>query len=375
MNIADLTSESIRSIQAYKPGKPLEALAREYGITDAIKLASNENPLGASPLALAAIKKAMGELHRYPDGDALLLKNALAAHLSVKTDRIVLGNGSNEILDLIVRTFVSPDHEVIFSQHAFLVYPIVTKLVGATSRVAKAYSADAATPYGHNLAEFSKLINAKTRLIFIANPNNPTGTWLAENELKSFIRSLPAHIIVVVDEAYFEFVQEKNYPNTALWIDEFPNLLVTRTFSKIYGLAALRVGYGITSPEISDLLNRVRQPFNTNTLGQVAAIAALQDKEFVQQAIEINQEGLAYFYKTCKEMGLNTIPSVGNFLLIEVGKQSDAVYEGLLREGVIVRPVANYGLSQFLRVTVGNKTENQRCMTALKKVMQAQHGA
>ena len=315
----------------------------------------------------------MTELHRYPDGNGLKVKQALANKLNLNQNQITLGNGSNDILELIVRTFVMPDKEVIFSTHAFAVYSIVTQAVNGIMKIAPANSAEHIMPYGHNLTAMLTQITDKTRVIFVANPNNPTGTWLNQNELYNFIKHIPDNIIVVIDEAYFEYVKEIDYPNTLQWLDEFKNLVITRTFSKIYGIPSVRIGYGISHPELADLLNRVRQPFNVNAVAQAAAIAALSDDAHVSKSLKTNQQGMAQLIAACDYMKLNYIPSVGNFICINVVNNTTVnaktVYEGLLHEGVIVRPLTNYQLPNYLRITIGIQQENQRFIDSLKKVL------
>ncbi len=369
----ELANPGVQKLTPYAPGKPLDELERDYGISDAVKLASNENPLGPSPKAQAAVQTIMAELHRYPDGNGFALKQALADKLGVAPAQITLGNGSNDVLELIARTFVMPGDEVVFSAHAFAVYPIVTQAVNGVMKIVPANAADHAMPYGHDLDAMLAAITDKTRVVFVANPNNPTGTWLGKDALYRFIQQVPSNVIVVIDEAYFEYVQEGDYPDAMHWLGEFNNLVVTRTFSKIYGIPALRIGYGVSHPELADLLNRVRQPFNVNMAAQAAALAALEDTEFVSQSLQTNSNGMQQLEAACAELGLGFIPSVGNFICIDVasttGVNADSVYEGLLREGVIVRPVANYQLPNYLRVTIGTEQENQRFITALKKVL------
>ena len=362
----DLAVPGVRGLEPYRPGKPIEELEREYGVTNAIKLASNENPLGPSPRALEAARRALRVIHRYPDDNGFALKQALARKLNVVPGNITLGNGSNDILELLARAFVQPENEVVFSEHAFAVYPIVTRAVGAKPVITKAKN------WGHDLAAMRAAVNARTRLVFIANPNNPTGTWLAAGELEEFIRSMPAHVLVAVDEAYFEYVSEPDYPDTVTWVGKYPNLITTRTFSKAYGLAGLRVGYAVSSPEMADVLNRVRQPFNVNSVALAAATAALGDEMHVARAAQVNREGMQLLAGTFKSLGLNFIPSAGNFVCVDFGRPAALVYEGLLRAGVIVRPVANYGMPNHLRITVGRPEENLRFITALKQVMRDQ---
>jgi histidinol-phosphate aminotransferase len=357
-----LAVPGVRGLQPYVPGKPVEELEREYGVTHAIKLASNENPLGPSPKALAAAQVALAEIARYPDGGGFALKRALAAKLGVLPEQVTLGNGSNDILEFAARAFVTAQDEVMFSQHAFAVYPIVTQAVGARAVEVPARE------WGHDLGAMQAAITPRTRLIFIANPNNPTGTWLRSGELQKFLDSVPESAIVVVDEAYFEYVEESAYPDTIAWLARYPNLICARTFSKIYGLAGLRVGYGVSSPVVADLLNRVRQPFNVNSVAQAAALAALDDSAHLDKARRVNADGMRQLVQGFEQLGLDYIPSVGNFVCVEVG-EAGRVYEQLLRAGVIVRPVANYGMPRHLRITIGQADENQRFLDALKTAL------
>jgi len=367
-NYLELAAPGLKGLQPYQPGKPIEELEREYGISNIIKLASNENPLGPSLLALEAIKQELDELARYPDGNGFALKQALSQKLGVEKSHITLGNGSNDILELIARAFATADNDVIFSQHAFAVYPIVTQAVNARAVVIPAKD------WGHDLEAMAQAVTDRTRLVFIANPNNPTGTYLTADKLKGFIAGLPRHVIVVVDEAYFEYahdprMQADGYPDVTQWLGEFPNLIVTRTFSKAYGLAALRVGYSVSDPGIADLLNRVRQPFNVNHLAIVAATAALNDSQHLDKGIHLNAVGMQQLVEGFDTLGLDFIPSVGNFVCVDVGKAAATVYDALLHEGVIVRPVANYQMPQHLRVTIGLPQENERFLQALLKVL------
>jgi len=367
MNLFSLATHGVQLLKPYQPGKPLAELEREYGIRNAVKLASNENPLGPSPAALKVIREQLHDLARYPDGNGFALKAALASKHGVDVAQITLGNGSNDILELLARAFVTPDNEVIFSQHAFAVYPIVTQAVGARAVVT------AAREWGHDLDAMLAAISDNTRLIFIANPNNPTGTWLSRQQLQLFLSRLPSHVVVVLDEAYFEYASDpamgaEDYPNGMQWLSEYSNLVVTRTFSKAYGLAGLRVGYSISHAEIADLLNRVRQPFNVNSLALAAAEAALQDQGHLQNALACNVAGLQQYARAFTTLGLEYIPSIANFISVKVGEAA-TIYEQLLRQGVIVRPVANYGMPEYLRITVGTAEENQRCIDALQQVM------
>ncbi|MBI3569599.1 MAG: histidinol-phosphate transaminase [Gammaproteobacteria bacterium] len=361
--IINLAIPGVRGLEPYQPGKPIEELEREYGVTGAIKLASNENPLGPSPRALTAARDALADIHRYPDGNGFALKSALARKHDIKPECITLGNGSNDILEFLARAFVLPENEVIFSEHAFAVYPIVTRAVGAKAVVVPAKN------WGHDLSAMRKAVNARTRLIFIANPNNPTGTWLKADELEEFLRAMPAHVLVAVDAAYFEYVGEREYPNTIAWTAKYPNLVTTRTFSKAYGLAGLRAGYGVSTPAIADVLNRVRQPFNVNSVALAAATAALEDETHVAHAVQTNRDGMRQLIGAFKELGLEYIASAGNFICIDFKRPAAAMYEALLRQGIIVRPVANYGMPNHLRVTVGLPQENERFIKALEKVI------
>ncbi|MDT8388348.1 MAG: histidinol-phosphate transaminase [Thiogranum sp.] len=361
----------VQALRPYAPGKPLSELEREYGIRDAVKLASNENPLGPSQRVLDAMQAQFADLARYPDGNGFELKTALAQTCAVPQDWITLGNGSNDVLELVARAFLSPKTSAVFSAHAFAVYPIVTQAIGARAIVAPAHDGSRGRRFGHDLDAMQAAIDADTRVVFIANPNNPTGTWLDRSALHAFLRQVPDQVIVVIDEAYFEYVSEADYPNALEWLAEFPNLLVTRTFSKAYGLASLRVGYGVSQPGLADMLNRVRQPFNVNSLAQAAAVAALADTEHLQRSVQLNRQGLQQFSDGLRDLSLDFIPSVGNFIAVDVGRAADAVYERLLREGVIVRPIANYAMPNYLRISVGLETENHRCLQALARVLTA----
>lgn len=357
--IYQLAVSGVQQLIPYKPGKPIEELERELGLKRIIKLASNENPLGPSKKALAAIQEELPHLSLYPDGSGYRLKNALARKFDVDPVQITLGNGSNEILELVARAFLTPELEVLFSQHAFAVYPIVTQAVGATAVVVPALN------FGHDLAAMQQKVNKKTRLVFIANPNNPTGTLLPQADLQRFIEALPETCICVLDEAYFEFVTNRGQDDSVSWLNKYPNLIITRTFSKAYGLAGLRVGYGFSSPEMADILNRVRQPFNNNTLALVAAEAALEDTEHLQNTIRVNTLGMQQLTEGFSNLGLKWIPSAGNFVSVDLSEPALPIYEALLRKGVIVRPVANYEMPNHLRVSIGTAEENQLFLQAL----------
>jgi histidinol-phosphate aminotransferase len=362
-DLMSLAVPGVRGLRPYQPGKPIEELEREYGIKEAIKLASNENPLGPGAKALAAIRAQLNDLARYPDGNGFALKTALARKHGVASAQITLGNGSNEVLEFVVRTFVLPEHEVVFSEHAFAVYPLVTQAIGAKAVITPAKD------WGHDLDAMAAAMTTHTRVVFVANPNNPTGTWIDTRRLEQFLQRTPAHVVVVVDEAYAEYVDERDYPNTIPWVSRFPNLVVTRTFSKVHGLAGLRVGYGISTPEMADLLNRVREPFNVNALALAAAEAALSDDAHLSRSLAMNRDGMQQLARAFGDMDLAHIPSVANFISVDVGRPAAGVYEALLRQGVIVRPVANYGMPNHLRVTVGRPEENERFLAALKKIV------
>ena len=367
---AALAVAGVRGLNPYQPGKPVATLERELGITHAIKLASNENPLGPSPRAVTAAREALAEAHVYPDGNAFELKAALAAQHGVDAAQITLGNGSNEILELIARTWLAPGRAAVFSAHAFAVYPLVTQAVDAEARVAPALPADhPQQPFGHDLAAMRERVDGDVRVVFVANPNNPTGTWVDDRELQAFLDALPPTTLAVIDEAYAEYVEKSGYPDTTQWLDRYPNLIVTRTFSKIQGLAGLRLGYAVSSPAVAELLNRVRQPFNVNAVAQAAGLAALADAEHVQRSVQVNREGLQQLSRALRERGFRVIPSVGNFVTFDTGRDAGAVFEALQREGVITRPVENYGLPGHLRVTVSTREDNHRFLDALDRVL------
>ncbi len=362
-NIYELTVAGVRQLVPYVAGKPIEELERELGLANIIKLASNENPLGPGKKALAAIQAELSKLALYPDGNGFNLKSALAKKYALNTNQVTLGNGSNELLELVARAFLQPGLEAMFSEHAFAVYPIVTQAVGATAVVVPALR------YGNDLEAMAARISEKTRVIFIANPNNPTGTLLGEVGLQGFISALPKHCLCVLDEAYFEFVNGQDRVNSLDWLKTNPNLIITRTFSKAYGLAGLRVGYGLSSPEIADILNRVRQPFNNNALALAAAEAALSDDDYLQQTIAVNAQGMSDLTAGFKALGLEWIPSAGNFVSVDLKRPGQPVYEALLRKGVIVRPVANYGMPNHLRISISTPAENQFFLKALAETL------
>jgi histidinol-phosphate aminotransferase len=356
-----LAPEYVRSLGRYVPGKPIPELAREFGLAaeNIVKLASNENPRGPSPAVRAAIAAATEELCRYPDGNGFDLKAALAKRLAVAESEIVLGNGSNDILELVTQAFLLPGDHAVYSRHAFAVYPLATHARGAIGIEV------AARDLAHDLHAMLRAIGPTTRIVFVANPNNPTGTWLPPAAVEQFIASVPENTLVVLDEAYNEYLAPDRHAPSVQWVGRYPNLIVSRTFSKAYGLAALRVGYGIMHAKVADMLNRVRQPFNVNSLAQAAALAALADTAYVEESRALNDAGMRQLEQGLAEMAVPYTPSHANFLLIQVG-DGGRVYQRLLAQGVIVRPVANYGLPEHLRVTIGLPEENRRFLAALK---------
>lgn len=358
-------NEGVQGLQPYQPGKPIEELERELGLRDVVKLASNENPLGPPSSALDACAKAAAQFHLYPDAGGFALKSALAETLAVEIGQLTLGNGSNDVLDLLGRVFLDPSSNAVFSQYAFIVYPIAVQAAGAQARIAPAKD------WGHDLDAMAALIDSHTRLVFIANPNNPTGTWLDEAALRGFMAKVPEDVVVVLDEAYCEYVQEPGYPDGVALLSDYPNLVVTRTFSKAYGLAGLRVGYGISHPQIADLLNRVRAPFNVSVPAMAAAVAAYRDTDYLQRSRELNSAGQRQLASAFAELGLSYIPSVGNFITVEMPGDAMPYYQALLQKGVIVRPIGVYGMPRHLRVSIGLEAENQRFISALKEVLAA----
>ncbi len=355
----------LRALAPYQPGKPISELQRELGLASIIKLASNENPLGPSPLALQAIAHALPALALYPDGNGYELKRALSEYLGVAHSCIVLGNGSNDVLELVARTFLGPGTSAVYAQHAFAVYPLVTQAVGAQGIEVTARE------FGHDLDAMIGAIRADTRVMFLANPNNPTGTFIPGATLQAALQRIPSRVLVVLDEAYTEYLQPQQRYHAMAWLAQYPNLLITRTFSKAYGLAGLRVGFGVAHPEIMDLVNRVRQPFNVSSLGLAAAQAALQDHAFLAQTCALNLAGLSQLEQGFKRLSLPYIPSVGNFISVQVG-DAVRVYQALLAQGVIVRPVAAYQMPEYLRVSVGTERENHLFLHALDRALHSE---
>jgi histidinol-phosphate aminotransferase len=372
LSFTDLAAPGIADLAPYQPGKPVSEIAREYGVSDVVKLASNENPLGPSPKALAAAREAAAEAHRYPDGAAYELRERVAAEHNVAPEQITFGNGSNDCLDLIARCFLAPGRSAVYARHAFAIYAIATRSAGADAIAARARPETDAQPLGHDLDAMADAITGDTRVVFVANPNNPTGTWESGEAIERFLERVPSEVVVVLDEAYIEYAREaEGYVDGRRWLEAYPNLVLVRTFSKGYGLPGLRVGYALSSPEIADLLNRVRHPFNVNAVAQAAAVAALDDGDHVAQAVVLNREQRPRLARGCRELGLGVLPSAGNFICVDTGGDADAVHEALLREGVIVRPLGGYQLPQHLRVSVGTGEENDRLLTALANLRSA----
>ncbi len=362
IDICEITPAHIRAIFPYAPGKPISELERELGLTNIVKLASNENPLGPSPKALEAAEKALLDISRYPDGNGFELKAAIAERYGVSMDSIVLGNGSNDLLELAARAFLAPGLSAVFSQHAFAVYSLAVQSAGAKGIEAPAKD------WGHDLEMMFSMLEADTRMVFIANPNNPTGTLLGKEELLSFLKSIPPSILIVLDEAYNEYLPSGFDSGSVSWLADFPNLIVTRTFSKAYGLAGLRTGFALANPAVADMMNRVRQPFNVNSVAQAAAVAALSDISFLERSRALNFAGMEQVRKGLENLELEYIPSYGNFLSFHVG-HAQGIYQKLLKLGVIVRPIAGYAMPEHLRVSIGLESENEKFLKALEQAV------
>jgi len=359
--------DSILALAPYQTGKPIEELTREYGVSDVVKLASNENPMGCSPRVTLAVTEQLGQLSRYPDGNGYYLKQALADFNDVNANQITLGNGSDDLLDILARSFVGADDAIVYSQYAFVVYPMLAKMQGATGIEVPAQR------FGHNLKAMSQAVqdNPNTKIVFIVNPNNPTGTQLAQKELYQFVASVPSSVLVVLDEAYIEYSPESN--NRAL-LDEFDNVIIVRTFSKAYGLAGLRVGYALSSVAVADLLNRIRQPFNVSRVGLAAAAAALADQDFIEKTRLTNDEQMRWLEKQFDALGLGFVKSHANFIMVEVQVEMEditaaSIHQALLKQGVIVRPLDAYGLPNWLRITVGVAEDNLRLIDTLRSIL------
>jgi len=357
-----LVRKSILNVKAYQPGKPIEEVKRELGLKEVIKLASNENPLGPSPKAVSAIKKYLNNLNRYPEGGCFYLRQALSKRLKVRQEQLIFGNGSDELIVLALRAFVNEGDEVVVANPTFLIYEIASKIQGAKIKTVPTRY------FKYDLKAMKRAITKDTKLLFIANPDNPNGTYVTKYELEAFLNGLDESVLVFIDEAYFDFVVERDYPNGLDYISG-GNVIVTRSFSKSYGLAGLRVGYGVSSPEIIKYMESVREPFNVNSIAQVGALAALKDKKFLSKTKKLTQVGRKFLYKEFKKLGLRYIPSVTNFVLFEVGRNAQSVARSLLKKGIIVRDMAPWGLDTFIRVTVGKEKENKRFVRELKGVL------
>ena len=364
-----LAAPGVRSLKPYVPGKPHSKLERELGIKDSIKLASNENPLGPGALARAALAEALAGVGHYPDGSGHALREKLARLHGVDIAQVTLGNGSNDILVLLVESFLVPGVEAVHAQYAFAVYPAAIQASGATARVAPARPAHAAQPLGHDAAAIAAAIGPRTRMILVANPNNPTGTWLDGDELEALLKAIPEDVIVVLDEAYHEYSAPLGVPDGVRWLERHPNLVVTRTFSKAFGLAGLRIGYALSHPDVANIINRVRQPFNVSVPGLAAAAAALDDSAHLDATLKLNSVGIARLRAGLTALGIVAPPSAGNFVLADFGRPAAGIDESLLRSGVIVRPVDNYGLPNHLRITTGTAAQNERLLSALASAL------
>jgi histidinol-phosphate aminotransferase len=350
----------IRELQPYQPGKPIEELERELGIEGAIKLASNESPIGPSPRAVAAVREAVAQAHRYPDGASFALRRKLAARLGVEERQLVFGCGGDEILELVVKCVLGPGDECVYAWPSFAMYPIVVKGMGATP---------VAVPLDgklvHDLDAMRRAITPRTRLVFVCNPNNPTGTSVGAAAFDAFVASLPEDVVLAIDEAYFEYVRRADFPKSFAWLSRRPGTLVLRTFSKIYGLAGLRVGYGVADPELASYLERARHPFNVNRLAEAAAVAALDDEEHAARSRAVNAEGMAYLSRELPGLGVEVWPSDANFVLARIGA---GMCDRLLREGIIVRPLAGFGMPEHVRISIGLPEENERLVKTLRRI-------
>lgn len=366
IDFLSLALPGVQKLSPYAPGKPIAELAREFNLDpkDIIKLASNENPLPPSEKALAAIKAELAELTRYPDGNGFILKDALVKRYGCSHDQILLGNGSNDVIEIVARAFLHPGVNAVYSQYSFAVYAIETLATGAQQREVPAKN------WGHDLDAMLAAIDENTRIVFVANPNNPTGTWFTAEQLDRFMAKVPNHVIVAFDEAYIEYAQDDNeLPDGLEFVKRYPNLIVSRTFSKAYGLSSLRVGYGIADPKLIDVLNRIRQPFNVNSFGLTAAAAMLTDTDYLQKSQQLNTAGMKQLEKGVTELGLHYIPSKGNFIAVDMGQNAMPIFNALLKEGIILRPLAGYNMPNFLRISTGTEQENARCLAALAKVL------
>jgi histidinol-phosphate aminotransferase len=368
----ELAMPAVRALSPYVPGKPIAELERELGLHDIAKLASNENPYGPGPAALAAMHRALDEVWLYPDGSGFELKHVLASKLGLSSDCLTLGNGSNELLVLLAEAFLSPQHSAVYSQYGFAIYPLAIRATGARAIEAPALAADSPMPLGHDLDAMAAAVTPATRLIYIANPNNPTGTWLAASAFDAFMAIVPAHVLVVLDEAYFEFNLSHGGIDGRHWQARYPRLVLLRTFSKAYGLAGARVGYAISHPEVADALNRIRPAFNVNSIAMAGAAAALADESHMQRCVADTAVELQRLIVGLKNLNLSVVPSAANFVLVRIGPRAAQIYQQLLRGGVIVRPVAGYGLSEYLRISVGLPAQNELLLELLGRCLQTQ---
>ena len=357
-----LARKSILNVKPYQPGKPIEEVKRELGLKEVIKMASNENPLGPSPKAVLAIKKYLSNVNRYPEGGCFYLRQALSRRLKVSPEQIIFGNGSDELIVLALRAIINEGDEVVVANPTFLIYEIASKIQGAKVKTIPTHY------FKYDLKLMAKAITKNTKIVFIANPDNPNGTYVTKYELESFLKEIPKEVLVFIDEAYFDFVAEKDYPNGLDYVSS-NNVIVTRSFSKSYGLAGLRVGYGVATPKIIRYMESVREPFNVNSIAQVGALAALKDKEFLSKTKRITQAGRKFFYSEFRELGLRYIPSVTNFVLFEVGKSAQVACKKLLKKGIIVRNMNAWGLNTFIRVTVGKEKENKKFIKELERIL------
>ncbi|HEX9787237.1 MAG TPA: histidinol-phosphate transaminase [Candidatus Binatia bacterium] len=364
MKIVDQVPEYIRSLIPYEPGKPIEEVEREHGIANSVKLASNENPLGPSPKAVAAMRSRLDQLNLYPDGDCFYLKQGLSRKLGVAPEQLIFGNGSNEIIELAARTFLRPGDEAVMAEQAFVVYQLIVQAVGAQSRAMPLRN------FTHDLPALAEAVSPRTRMLFLANPNNPTGTIFRRAQWERFLDQVSPDVLLIVDEAYFEYVQDADYPDSLRYHTTDRAIITLRTFSKLYGLAGLRIGYGIGSKELISLMQRVRQPFNVNAPAQWGALAALDDAEHVKRSLDVNGQGLEFLQKEFTRLGLEFVPSQANFILVRVGK-GEEVFQRLLKQGVIVRPMAGYRFPEHVRVTVGTMEENRKFISALEHVIRS----
>jgi histidinol-phosphate aminotransferase len=363
LKVKTLIRKSVLAVNPYVPGKPIEETKRQLGLKEVIKLASNENSWGTSPKAISAIKKSLSGINRYPDAQGFYLKKRLAKFFGLIPENFVLGNGSDELIDVVIKTFMEVDENIITSEGTFLEYEIIAQVNDRKIRKVPLRN------FKYDLEAILKLVNKKTKLVFIANPNNPTGTYLTKNEIAQFIKAIPESVVVVFDEAYNTFIDVDDYPDSLSYLKKKKNVIILRTFSKAYGLAGLRLGYAIAVPELVTYLERIRQPFNVNLLAQAAGIAALEDKGFLKKIRCLTLEGKNFIYQELSRMGLGYVPSVTNFILVDVGKDSQEVFKAMLKFGVIIRDMRQYGLTNFIRVTIGTKKENQKFLRILNKVI------